>query len=211
MSKVYLIITATIHNTEGITWSDKRKQEYYLGIANVLNLCPPEITPVIVENSCVDKSYLDVFKCDVVYTNSSAPIIEGYLKLHKGVNELNDIKYVIEKYNIQDCDMIIKFTGRYLLFKDDFFKTVLANPYKNAIFREYNVCTYARDEISIVLGMFALRAIYFKNFEYRNHDQGVEENFRRLINEYVGTEQMLKIDKLWLRVILGINDKMIDC
>jgi hypothetical protein len=208
--KTYLIITCCINNTVGITWSDKRKQQYYLAIANVLNLCPPEITPIIVENSCVDKSYLDVFKCDIVYTNSSTPIREGNLILHKGHNELNDIKTIIKKYDIQNNDMIIKFTGRYLLFQPDFFTTVLANPDKDAFFREYNVCTYAKDNISIVLGMFALRALYFNNFKYCKHDKGVEEDFRTMINEYVSVDKIVKIDKLWLRVYLGMNDKMLD-
>jgi hypothetical protein len=208
--KTYLIITCCINNTVGITWSDKRKQQYYLAIANVLNLCPPEITPIIVENSCVDKSYLDVFKCDIVYTNSSTPIREGNLILHKGHNELNDIKTIIKKYDIQNNDMIIKFTGRYLLFQPDFFTTVLANPDKDAFFREYNVCTYAKDNISIVLGMFALRALYFNNFKYCKHDKGVEEDFRTMINEYVSVDKIVKVDKLWLRVYLGMNDKMLD-
>lgn len=208
--KTYLIITCCIHNTVGITWSDKRKQQYYLAIANVLNLVPPEITPIIVENSCVDKSYLDVFRCDVVYTKSSAPLRQGELILHKGHNELNDIKTIIKKYDIQDCDMIIKMTGRYLLFQPDFFNLVLANPDKDAYFRQYNVCTYEKDDISIVLGLFALRAKYFKLFEYKQHDKGAEEDFRTYINNYIGKDQMMKIDKLWLRVFLGQNDKMLD-
>jgi len=207
---VYLIITCCINNTVGITWSDKRKQEYYLAIANVLNLCPPEIKPIIVENSCVDKSYLDIFKCDIVYTKSHTPLREGDLLLHKGHNELNDIKTIIKKYNMQDSDMIIKFTGRYLLFKDEFFKTVLANPRADALFRQYNVCTYKRDDISIVLGMFALRAMYFKSFKYNNHDKGAEEDFRTFINNMVQVDKMMKVDKLWLRVYLGQNDKMLD-
>jgi hypothetical protein len=210
MSKTYLIITCCINNNVGITWSDKRKQQYYLAIANVLNLCPSEITPIIVENSCVDKSYLDVFKCDVVYTKSSAPLREGDLLLHKGHNELNDIKYVIQKYNIQDSDMIIKMTGRYLLFQNEFFTSVLANPTKDAFFRQYNVCTYEKDDISIVLGLFALRAKYFTNFEYRNHEVGAEEDFRTYINQYINPTNIVKVDKLWLRVFLGMNDKMLD-
>lgn len=207
---VYLIITCCINNTVGITWSDKRKQEYYLAIANVLNLCPPEIKPIIVENSCVNKSYLDIFKCDIVYTKSHTPIREGDLLLHKGHNELNDIKTVIDKYNMNDTDIIIKFTGRYLLFKDDFFKTVLANPTADAIFRQYNVCTYERDDISIVLGLFALRVKYFRMFQYKKHDKGAEEDFRTYMNEWIDPAKMIKVEQLWLRVFLGQNDRKLD-
>lgn len=207
---VYLIITCCINNTVGITWSDKRKQEYYLAIANVLNLCPPEIKPIIVENSCVDKSYLDVFKCDIVYTNSHTPLREKDLLLHKGHNELQDIKTVINKYNMSDTDMIIKITGRYLLFKDEFFKTVLANPKTDALFRQYNVCTYERDDISIVLGLFALRVKYFRMFQYKKHDKGAEEDFRTYMNEWIDPAKMIKVEQLWLRVFLGQNDKKLD-
>jgi hypothetical protein len=211
MSKVYLIITTCIKNNVGITWSDKRKQEYYLAIANALNLCPNEITPIIVENSIENnKSYLDVFKCDILYTNDNSRLIEGDRLYHKGHRELIDINKVIDKYDIQPNDLIIKLTGRYLLFQNDFFTTILANPDKDCFFRQYNVCTYEKDDISIVLGLFALRCKYFKVFEYKNHDVGAEEDFRTMINNYVDPSKIVKVERLWLRVFLGETGKMLD-
>lgn len=207
---VYLIITCTIHNRVGITYPAKRRNEYYIAIANLLYLLPPEIQPIIVENSCVDKSCLDIFKCPVVYTQNNKPIIEGNLLLHKGSNEMLDIKQIIDQFNIQPEDMIIKMTGRYLLFQNDFFTSVLSNPDKDCFFRQYNVCTYAKDDISIVLGLFALRCKYFKVFEYKNHNVGCEQEFREFINAYVDPSKIVKLDRLFLRVILGDNDKMLD-
>jgi hypothetical protein len=200
-----------LNNRVGITYPAKRRNEYYIAIANLLYLLPPEIKPVIVENSCVDKSCLDIFKCPVVYTQNNKPIKDGDVLLHKGSNELLDIQYVIEKFDIQPDDIIIKQTGRYLLFQNNFFTTVLSNPDKDCFFKQYNVCTYEKDDISIVLGLFALRCKYFKNFEYRNHKVGCEQDFREFINEFVDPSKIVKIDKLFLRVILGENDKMIDC
>lgn len=207
---VYLIITCTIHNRVGITYPAKRRNEYYIAIANLLYLFPPEIQPIIVENSCVDKSCLDIFKCPVVYTQNNKPLIQGDKLMHKGYNEMLDINYVIKKFNIQPEDMICKLTGRYLLFQNDFFTSVLSNPDKDCFFRQYNVCTYAKDDISIVMGLFALRCKYFKVFEYKNHDVGCEQEFREFINAYVDPSKIVKLDKLFLRVILGDNDRMLD-
>lgn len=206
----FLIITCCIDNNGGATWPDRRRQEYYLGIANFLNLCPKSIKPIIVENSKENASYLDVFNCPVVYTNDNSKIIVGDKILHKGQREVFDIRKVIEKFDIQDDDMIIKVTGRYLLFKDDFFKTVLDNPDKDALFRDYNVCTYDTGCNHMVLGMFALRCIHFKNFNYDRHHMGAEEDFRLYINQTVDPDKILIVKKLWLRVTLGMNNKIID-
>lgn len=212
---VYLIITCCIENNVGMKHYARRRQEYYIALSNVLNLLPSNIKPIIVENSKVDKSVLDIFKCDIVYTKDNSLMIEEtdekkYL-LHKGYRELIDIKHIIKKYDIKDEDMIIKLTGRYMLFKDDFFTTIINNPDKDAIFREYNVCTYEKDDISIVMGMFALRCKYLKSFDYNNYDMGCEEEFRRYINNNVPSYNILKVDKLWLRCILGDDFKMVDC
>lgn len=208
---VYLLITCCIDNKIGCVWSDRRKQEYFLAIANVLSMLPKNIKPIIVENSKDNESYLDVFKCDVVYTNDNSRLTDGDTILHKGTRELIDIRKVIEKFNIADDAMVIKMTGRYLLFKPDFFTTVLDNPDKDAIFRPYNVCTYDTGDIHIVLGLFALRCKFFKVFEYSKTEIGAEEDFRTTINQYVNPEKILLVEKLWLRVCLGSNHKLVDC
>jgi hypothetical protein len=192
-------------------WSDRRKQEYFLAIANVLSMLPKNIKPIIVENSKDNESYLDVFNCDVVYTNDNSTLIDGDTILHKGTRELIDIRKVIEKFNIVDDAMVIKMTGRYLLFKPDFFTKVLDNPDKDAIFRPYNVCTYETGDTDIVLGLFALRCKFFKLFKYNDYDAGAEEDFRNMINQLVEPEKILLVDKLWLRVCLGSNHKLVDC
>jgi hypothetical protein len=208
---VYLIITCCINNTSGIKWGARRRAEYFLALANVLNFCPPQIKPIIVENSCENKSYLDVFNCDILYTQDNSRLIEGDVVLHKGSREMIDIKKVIEKYNIQDDDVIVKLTGRYQIFKPDFFVTVLENLEKDCIFRELNVCNSVVDDISIVMGLFSIRCKYLKQFEYRNHGVGCEEEFRTFINQYIHQDKILKVKTLWLRVCIGDNHKLIDC
>ena len=74
-----------------------------------------EIKPIIVENCGYRQTYLDNFNCDILYTNNNV-----HECIHKGYNELLDIKEVIAKYNISDDDIIIKLTGRYRLLNKDF-------------------------------------------------------------------------------------------
>ena len=210
MTKIYLIITTCVNPKVGAKWSDRRKQEYYLGIANVLNLAPKNFIPIIVENSCEDGSYLDVFNCDIVYTKNNEFEISGDFIAHKGQNELRDIKHIIQKYNIEDHDMIIKMTGRYLLFKDDFFQLVQKYTDKEAFLRYYNVCTYETGDIHMVQGLFALKAKYFKIFEYRDYNKVCEEDFVSNINDFISKDKIVSVQKLWLRVCIGDNFKFVD-
>ena len=196
MTKIYLIITTCVNPKVGIKWSDRRKQEYYLGIANVLNLAPKNFIPIIVENSCENSSYLDVFNCDIVYTKNNEFELSGDWIAHKGQNELRDIKYIIQKYNIEDDDIIIKMTGRYLLFKDDFFQLVQKSTDKEAFLRYYNVCTYETGNIHMVQGLFALKAKYFKIFEYRDFSKGCEEDFVSNINDFVSKDKIVSVQKI---------------
>ena len=209
--KVYLILTASIHNTSGIQFPARRRSEYFLGLCNALNFCPKQIKPIIVENSCENQSYLDVFNCDVVYTNDNSPIIKDGFVLHKGSREMLDIKKVIEKYDIQPEDWIIKLTSRYQLFKPDFFATVLQNIEKECIFRELNVCNSVVDDISIVMGLFAIRCKYLKEFEYKRYEIGCEQEFREYINDTIPEDKILKVETLWLRVCIGNDHKLVDC
>lgn len=210
MGKTYLIITCCIHNQQGIRYPIKRKNEYFLAIANCLELLPKEIIPIIVENSCDGSSFLDVFDCDVVYTRNNNFEIEGDYKLHKGVNELRDIKQVIQKYDIQDDDMIIKLTGRYLLFKDDVFQMVLKNSDRDAFVKYYNALTNESRDIDMILGFFALKCKYFKIFEYRDPTIGAEEDFISSINEFIPKDKIVRLEKLYLRLFFGENAKMLD-
>ena len=210
MPQTYLIITTSIKNKMGIQYGDRRRQEYYLGIANVLNLLPSSIKPIIVENSQDNKSYLDIFNCDIVYTNNNELVIQDEHIMHKGYREMIDIQHIIKKYDIQDEDMIIKITGRYQLFKDDFFNIVLQNLDKGAIFREFNVMTYSKNPIDIVLGLFAVKSKYLKDFQYKNHGVGCEEEYRTFINQNISFDDILKVDRLYLRCIIGDTFRLVD-
>jgi hypothetical protein len=213
MSKVYLIITCSIDNKVGVKWAGRRRQEYFLGVSNVLEHARcKDIKPIIIENSKDNASYLDVFDCTKFYTkdNHFVQDIEKEIIYHKGVNEIRDIKKTLELFDIDDDDMIIKFTGRYMLFQDDFFKLVLDNLDKDVIFKEFNVVSHTAQEDDMVMGLFAMKAKYFKEFEYTNFDLGCEQELRTWFNEKVLPEAILKTNTLYLRVCIGEDHKMVD-
>ena len=166
---IYLIITTSIIDKRNRFDVRRRKERYSECINAVLTLIEEsvgeEIKPIIVENN---NSYcfpeFDGFKnCDVVYTNNNHHICS-----HKGVNELEDIKFIINKYNIADDDMVIKLTGRYKLLWAEFLNLV-----KNGVGEQYdayikffNVCSLMYHPNDCVLGMFAIKCRYLKELQY---------------------------------------------
>ena len=159
---IYLIITTTINNRFGIINYEERKNRYLDCIPYVLNFTDETIKPIVVENNGEQDTYLNAIKCDVVYTNNNK-----YDLYHKGMNELLDIKHIIEKYNIQDNDFIIKLTGRYKVCSSHFFDIVKenCNTY-DAFVKFFNVATLEYMHYDCVLGLFAIKCKYIKRFEY---------------------------------------------
>jgi hypothetical protein len=162
---IYLIITTSITNKVGLHNLEHRKNRYIDSIKQLLSLIQADVSikPIIVENNGLRETYLDGLSCDVVYTNNNR-----FNFRHKGVNELLDIKEVIDKYNIQADDVIIKLTGRYKLLDATFLELVKNNSDQfDAFVKFFNVCTLKYMFDDCVLGLFAIKCKYLKNFEYK--------------------------------------------
>jgi hypothetical protein len=168
---IYLIITTCIIPNENEKNESHRKTRYIQSIETVLKMVDEfnlnnskNIKPIIVENNGKRDTYLDDFKCDVLYTKNNNIACK-----HKGVKELKDIKDAIKQYNIDDNDMIVKITGRYRLLNDNFFKIILENEQKyHAFLKFFNVCTlkFHHNFDDCILGLFAIRCKYLKKFTY---------------------------------------------
>jgi len=162
---IYLIITTSITNKVGSRNTEHRKNRYIDSIKQLLSVIQADVSikPIIVENNGLRETYLDKLSCDVVYTNNN------FLNFrHKGVNELLDIKEVINKYNIRDDDVVIKLTGRYKLLDATFIELVKNNiDVYDAFVKFFNVCTLKYMFDDCVLGLFAIKCKYLKNFEYK--------------------------------------------
>ena len=161
---IYIIITTSINNKVGVKNNIHRQIRYIECINNLLQLINHDsnIKPIVVENNGVRQTYLDYLNCDIYYTNNNMIHYN-----HKGANELLDIKEVINQYNIKDEDIIIKLTGRYKLLNLNFINFVKhnINDY-DAFVKFYNVCTKQYMFDDCVLGLFAVKCKYLKEFKY---------------------------------------------
>lgn len=163
---IYLIITTSINNRFGSQDAKEREERYLYAISETLKVLPHEIKPLIVENNGKRETYLDNFyhhhrqHVKVFYTDNNRKQFKS-----KGVNELLDIQEVIEKYGIEDEDIVIKLTGRYRMLSPKFFKEVLQNENDfDALVKFYGTCSLQFEQYDCILGLYAMRAKYFKMF-----------------------------------------------
>jgi hypothetical protein len=160
---IYLIITTSINSFYGTNHLKNRTERYIECIKSTLKIIEQNnhnIKPIIVENNDNSDTFLNNLGCDVIYTNNNK-----YKHPHKGVNELLDIQHVIQTYNINDDDVIIKLTGRYKMMDDSFINIVKHNTH-DAFVKFFNVCTLKNVNNDCVLGMFAIKCKYLKQFTY---------------------------------------------
>lgn len=168
---IYLIITTSINNRYGAKDQTERQERYLYAINETLKVLPHEIKPIIVENNGERATYLDNFyhhnqRINVFYTENNKQQFKS-----KGANELLDIKEVIDRYGIEDDDIIIKLTGRYRALSPKFFKEVIENENTyDAFIKFYGTCSLKFEQYDCILGCYALRAKYIKLFNHFSID-----------------------------------------
>lgn len=203
---IYLIITTSINNKIGVNTEltkINRNNRYIECINQLLELIKldTDIKPIIVENNGLRDTYLNNFNCDIIYTNNNF-----YNFIHKGYNELLDIKEVIDKYNIQDDDIVIKLTGRYKLLNIDFIN-IVKNNRKDAYLKFFNVCTRQFMYNDSVLGLFAIKCKYLKKFNYNAlNNKYAEVEFAEYIRENIDVNNILEIENLNLEYCLFLDE-----
>ena len=190
---IYIIITTSINNKVGVNNYIHRQNRYIESIHQLLEFIKDdsEIKPIIVENNGLRQTYLDNLNCDVFYTNYNK-----FNFYHKGVNELLDIKEVINYYKINDDDMIIKLTGRYKLLNLNFINLVKNNiDNYDAFVKFFNVCTkqYLFDDC--VLGLFSIRCKYLKYFNY-SLVKSPECEFADHVRKNINQDKLMEIEQL---------------
>lgn len=213
---IYIIITTSINNKSGVKNDIHRENRYTECIKHLLELIKniDNLHPVIVENNSNDEeyndkervTYLNYLGCDVHYTENNK-----YNLKHKECNELLDIKSVIDAYNIDDNDTIIKLTGRYKLINLDFINLVINNCDKiDAFVKFFNVATkkYHDKKDDCVLGLLALKCKYFKNFEYKC-EKSPECEIASHIKETIDDSKIIAVENLCLECCFGENLHML--
>ena len=201
---IYIIITTSINNKDGLKNQKHRKNRYIECIKHLLELITniDNVYPIIVENNGKRKTFLDNLNCDVLYTDNNK-----YNFKHKGGNELLDIKTVIKTYNINNNDTIIKLTGRYKILNLDFINLVINNCDKiKAFVKFFNVCTkqyhYKKDDC--VLGLIALKCKYFKRFNYK-YEKSPEVEIATYIRNNIDNSKIQSVTNLSLECCFAID------
>lgn len=194
---IYIIVTASVNNKEGVRNAEHRKNTYISCIRqlSLFTQNNPNIKVIIVENGGHQTTYLDEFKNNghiVVYTNNNQ-----YQCAHKGVNELLDIKQMLQIFNIQDDDIVVKLTGRYKLLNINFLNTVQENyNTHHAFVKFFNVCTKEFMRNDCVLGLFAIRCKYLKKFNYQCNGKSPECEFADYVRNIIPEEKIMEIRNL---------------
>jgi hypothetical protein len=199
---IYIIITASIINKTGMQEENHRKTRYTESIQQLLNFIKNDvfIKPIIVENNGLRQTYLDELDCDICYTNNNKINCNN-----KGGNELLDIKEVINKYKIEDDDVIIKLTGRYKLLDLSFINLVKNYSNSNDAFvKFFNVCTQQYMFDDCVLGLFAVKCKYLKEFNY-NFIKSPECEFADYIRKNITQNKLMEIKQLNLECCFADN------
>ena len=189
---IYIIITTSIHNKIYPTDAIHRQNRYIQSIQHLLELTKnlQWCKPIIVENNGERQTYLDDLYCDVLYTTNNK-----FHFPHKGQNELLDIKDVINKYQINNDDVIIKLTGRYKLLSLDFIELVKNNNNIDAFVKFFNVCTLQYMYDDCVLGLFSIKCKYLKEFNY-TFLKSAECDFAEHVRKYIDPKRLMEINHL---------------
>jgi hypothetical protein len=168
---IYLIITASINNLHGYENNKEREDRYKYAINETLKHVPSEIKPLIVENNGKRESFFDYFyqnrnHIKVIYTENNKFKFKS-----KGINEMLDIKEVIQKYGIEDEDIIIKLTGRYRILSSKFFEEIIENQNNyDAFVKFFGTCSQKFEKYDCILGCYAIRAKFLKMFNHLSID-----------------------------------------
>jgi hypothetical protein len=206
---IYLIFTASIINKDrhSINKNDNLRTTVYMNsIKNTLSLLPPNIIPIVVENNGKRETELDNLGIKVCYTNNNDTTY-----WHKGVNELLDIKHVINECNIQDDDIVIKITGRYHLLNNNFINIIINNINNyDAFVKFFNICTKKYETYDSVLGLFAVRCKILKSLDYNNIKESPELQFAKHVRNNIDISRIKEIDVLNLRCIHVNHSEFLD-
>ena len=151
----------------------------------------------IVENNGTRETELNSIKnATLFYTDINK--IDRFSS-NKGVKEFSDIMLLSDNYMFDDDDIIIKLTGLYTISDSSFSDLVYGLESKyDAFIKWYNICTKEYIYDDCVLGLFALRYKYLKEFNYMEMltHPSMEHVFARYIRTTVSSDRIKDITHL---------------
>ena len=186
LPKTYFIVTTSIIQNGNEV---KREREYKQGIKALqdsLNEFPTlkaNSKIIIVENNGQRSTFLDGLGEDVVYTENNKN------DENKGIKEIKDVLAVMDKYNINGDDMVVKLTGRYSILPNSPFMKTLAErpPTLAAIARvgwfdeQFGLPSIEAGD-AVITGLIALKAKHVREIFFANGaEPNIENNWYKRI------------------------------
>jgi hypothetical protein len=202
---IYFIITTSIFNDCTI-----RKSQYIRGINKLKQIIQDlnfeNYKIIIVENNGKRDTFLNMLDCEVYYTENNF-IQTG----NKGIKELQDVLDCIDKYNINDTDLIVKMTGRYILDDNSEFMNIIKNIHNTnydcvtsgLFFKPVNY--EMNDYITAFTGLIGMRCLYVKQIEKPNEHECVEWKWGTVTN-LIDDNKIYLVNNLGMNVCPGSNN-----
>lgn len=167
-----------------------RKQEY---LESLEKLKSYGYEPWIIEATNVQSTYFDGLVQHVFYPNQNDLSLNN-----QGVNEARSIIPILELLPFDDEDIVVKLTGRYLLYERKFLDTLEENLNYDAYVK------WVTNGQEILCGCFGMKWKYFKHM-FSSWDLDIMEkgmiNFERMVAIYLLEKKLncLGFEKLFLR------------
>lgn len=120
-----ILCTAALINNQ----YEMRKQEY---IDCLKQLSKFSYKPLVVESCVQGPTFLDDY-ATVFYSQTNNPNLRN-----KGVNEAVSMLAACSYFNFQDDDIVVKLTGRYCFYSDQFLKTITQHPEIDIFVKEFS-------------------------------------------------------------------------
>jgi hypothetical protein len=208
---IYLVITASLHNTLWSDYASRREQEYRSSIEQTLQIVPASIQPIIVENNGERKTFLEEF----VHHGNPVPVLytkNNLMVENKAVKEMMDVQAVIKSREMQADDWIIKLTGRYPLRTSQLLDKLIAQSSEyDAFIKFYSSKTRQFEIDDCIMGFYAARVstiLFFRPLQLSHTSLSPEQVFARYVRlSYV---RLNEIDELGVRCIFSDTGTQMD-
>lgn len=187
-SEVHVMYTSALISND----YDKRKEEY---LASIEAMRSYGYEPWIIEATNINSSFYDQLTDQIFYPQKNDSSLRN-----KGVNETMCMRGTLEHLPFQDEDIVVKLTGRYLLYKRDFLTLIENSESEYDAYVSYGKHFVGSDHI--FTGCFAMRWKYFRKI--------IEElDVERAEREYISVEQLfaefIRDNNLRVKVVDPLN------
>lgn len=183
---------------------EERLKDYINGIPSILKHVLSDEKVFITENTGNNSSFLDNYGIYVHYTNSQQTMFHE----NQGKKEFTDIISCLNAKNIDDDDMVIKVTGRYIIETDFFPELVRRNVDKDVVYCPKNAFKDVPPHPfpDCILGMIAMKAKHWRNLPLElipDNKTPTEWFIADYIVKNTHTRNRVECDKLDLSVKIG--------